>query len=300
MRFLFFGVQLSKYSKGLNNMDILARKLWFTLTKPARVAVLDYEVNPAPLYTNEKGPHERLFKIISQSNEDYIQLVKKSIRFKPAFEKIQRDSKNEKLPAWENGFFPSVDTIMLYTLLENFRPKMYVEIGSGNSTKVAAFCRKQEKIRYSITSIDPHPRREIREIADLWFEKPIQQVELDLFNSLEPNDILFMDGSHVLHANSDVMWFFLEILPAIPKGVIIHIHDIFLPYDYPLWFCQRFFSEQYILASCLLNSEYYKIICPNYYVLNENICPGVWEELWKIPTLNSVEKTGRSFWFTKV
>lgn len=92
----------------------------------------------------------------------------------------------------------------------------------------------------------------------------------------------------------------MEILPVIPKGVIIHIHDIFLPYDYPQWMCDRFFSEQYVLAACLLNSDNYKIISPNYYLLTEKTSYDVWNELWKIPALHSVKKHGRSFWFTKI
>ncbi len=78
---------------------------------------------------------------------------------------------------------------------------------------------------------------------------------LDYFRNLEAGDVVFLDGSHVLHPNSDVMWFFMEILPVIPAGVIIHIHDISLPYDYPQWVCDRFFNEQYIFAACLLNSN---------------------------------------------
>jgi hypothetical protein len=281
-------------------MNSLVRKLWHTITKPGRVAVLDYAVKPAPLYTLESGPHKGLHKIIAKRNDEYKELVKNSICHKKAFEKITASVTNNKMPAWENGFFPAIDTIILYTILEKFRPKKYLEIGSGNSTKVAAFCREQEKLTFSITCIDPHPRREIQEIANTWINDQIQSVSLDYFKNLEPNDIVFLDGSHVLHANSDVMWFFMEILPVIPKGVIIHIHDIFLPYDYPQWVCDRFFSEQYMLAACLLNSDNFKIICPNYYLLTEKILPDVWIELWKIPGLNGVKKHGRSFWFTKI
>lgn len=278
----------------------MGRKLWYAITKPGRVAVLDYAVKPAPLYTLESGPHKGLHKIIAKGNDEYKELVKNSIRHKQVFEKITVSVTNNKMPTWENGFFPAIDTIILYTIIEKFRPKKYLEIGSGNSTKVAAFCRGQEKLTLSITCIDPHPRREIQEIANTWINEQIQSVSLDHFKNLEPNDIVFLDGSHVLHANSDVMWFFMEILPVIPKGVIIHIHDIFLPFDYPQWVCDRFFSEQYILAACLLNSDDFKIICPNYYLLIEKISPDVWIELWKIPALNGVKKHGRSFWFTKI
>ena len=281
-------------------MNSIIRKLWYAITNPGRIAVLDYPVKPAPLYAVEIGPHKSLYRMIAKRNHEYNDLVKNSIHHISCFEKITVSISNNKLPAWENGFFPAVDTIILYTILEKFRPKKYLEIGSGNSTKLAAFCREQEGLEFSITCIDPQPRREIQEIADTWLSEQIQSVSPDNFKDLEPNDIIFLDGSHVLHANSDVMWFFMEILPVIPKGVIIHIHDIFLPYDYPQWVCDRFFSEQYVLAACLLNSDSYKIISPNYYLLTEKISDDVWNELWKIPALSSVKKHGRSFWFSKI
>jgi hypothetical protein len=170
---------------------------------------------------------------------------------------------------------------------------------SGKFTNFAEVCRKQEYLEFLITCIVPYPRREIEEIADTWVNEQIQSVSLDHFKNLEPNDIVFLDGSHVLHPNSDVMWFFMEILPVIPKGVLIHIHDIFLPYDYPQWVCDRFFNEQYIFAACLLNSNNFKIISPNYYLLTEKLSKDIWSELWEIPSLKTVKKYGRSFWFAK-
>lgn len=280
-------------------MNDLMRKLWYTITNPGRVAIFDYPVAPTPLYTPESAPHKDLYELISKSNNDYKELVKNSLRHKINFEKITLSTSDDRVPAWENGFLPAIDTIVLYTVLEKFKPKKYLEIGSGNSTKLTSFCRQQENLSFSITCIDPHPRREIREIADMWINDQIQSVSLDYFKNLEPNDIVFLDGSHVLLPNSDVMWFFMEILPVIPKGVIIHIHDIFLPYDYPQWVCDRFFNEQYIFAACLLNSNNFKIISPNYYLLTEKLSKDVWNEIWEIPSLKTVKKYGRSFWFSK-
>lgn len=152
-------------------MKSLGRKLWYAITKPRRIAVLDYPVKPEPLYTVEIGPHKSLRKMIAKCNDEYMDLVKNSIRHIPDFEKITVSISNNKLPAWENGFFPAVDTIILYTILEKFRPKKYLEIGSGNSTKLAAFCREQEGLAFSITCIDPNPRREIQEMANTWLNE---------------------------------------------------------------------------------------------------------------------------------
>jgi hypothetical protein len=280
-------------------MNKAIRKLYYALRKPGRVAVLDYSVDPRPLYSPDTQPHRQLFNMISKGNAQYQALAAKSLQHKEAFAKITVTTLDSKMPSWQNNFLPSVDTIMLYTILAAYQPKKYLEIGSGNSTKLAAFCRNQENLGVAITCIDPHPRREIQDVANAWINSPIQTVSLDYFKSLQENDIVFLDGSHVLHPNSDVMWFFMEILPVIPKGVIIHIHDIFLPYDYPQWVCDRFFNEQYILAACLLNSDNFKIISPNYYILTEKISKDVWNQLWEIPALGPLKKHGRSFWFSK-
>jgi hypothetical protein len=281
-------------------MKNFARKLWYSLIKPDRVAVLDYPVKPAPLYSIHTHAQEGLHAMIATGNAEYHDLSKNELRHRESFEKIAEHTSDDLLPAWENSFFPAIDSIMLYTILEKFRPRKYLEIGSGNSTKLAAYCRSNEKLPFSITCIDPHPRREIQKVADTWISEQIQSVPLDHFKDLAPGDIVFLDGSHVLHPNSDVMWFFMEILPVIPEGVLIHIHDIFLPYDYPQWVCDRFFNEQYILAACLLNSDKYRIISPNYYLLAEKIADDLWNSIWKIPSLASVKKHGRSFWFSKL
>ena len=280
-------------------MNKTIRKLYYALINPGRLAVLDYPIDPQPLYSPETQPHQQLFKMISNGNVQYQTLTAKSLQHKEVFEKITVNTQDSKMPSWQNNFLPPVDTIMLYTILAAYQPKKYLEIGSGNSTKLAAFCRNQENLDVAITCIDPHPRREIQDVADAWINSTIQTVSLDYFKSLQENDIVFLDGSHVLHPNSDVMWFFMEILPVIPKGVIIHIHDIFLPYDYPQWVCDRFFNEQYIFAACLLNSDKFKIISPNYYILIVKISKDIWSQLWEIPALASLKKHGRSFWFSK-
>lgn len=157
-------------------MNSLIRKFWYTVTNPGRVAILDYPVKPLPLYSPETAPHKELYEIISKSDDDYTELAKKSLSHKNSFSEITLSTSDETLPAWENGFLPAIDTIVLYTILEKFKPKKYLEIGSGNSTKLAAFCRKQEKLNFSITCIDPNPRREIEKMADKWINEQIQSV----------------------------------------------------------------------------------------------------------------------------
>ena len=93
-------------------------------------------------------------------------------------------------------------------------------------------------------------------------------------------------------------YFFLEILPKLKKGVIVHIHDIYLPYDYPQFMCDRFYSEQYGLAMYLLaNSDKYQTILPNYFITEDKELSSIIEPIWNHSNLNDVERHGGSFWF---
>ena len=109
--------------------------------------------------------------------------------------------------------------------------------------------------------------------------------------------MVFVDNSHRILPNSDSMVFFLEILPKLKKGVIVHIHDIYLPYDYPQFMCNRFYSEQYGLAMYLLaNPKKYDTILPNYFIFEDKEISKQIEPIWDHPNLKGVERHGGSFW----
>ncbi|HJZ13300.1 MAG TPA: class I SAM-dependent methyltransferase, partial [Acidobacteriota bacterium] len=106
-----------------------------------------------------------------------------------------------------------------------------------------------------LISVDPHPRSECDQLCDEIVRLPLESVDLDLFQRLHPGDILFVDGSHRCFMNSDVTVFFLDVLPRIQPGVVIGIHDIFIPDDYPAEWIMRYYNEQYVLSSYLLGAR---------------------------------------------
>lgn len=200
-------------------------------------------------------------------------------------------------PSYNNGYLPGLDIVGIYTMLKKFQPKQYIEVGSGFSTKVAAKSIKDNSLDTKITSIDPQPRAEIDQLADTIIRKKFEETDFDFIFSLQENDILFIDNSHRILPNSDSMVFFIEVLSRLPKGVIVHIHDIYLPYDYPQFMCDRFYSEQYGLAMYLLaNPEKYKPILPNYFISQDKELSAILEPIWNHPNLNNVERHGGSFW----
>lgn len=109
----------------------------------------------------------------------------------------------------------------------------------------------------------------------------MQTVDLAVFDQLESGDVVFMDGSHLVMNGSDCTHFFLNVLPVLPVGIWVHIHDVFLPYDYPYQlFLDCKSNEQYMLAVLFLNSREWVPVLPIYYGYHMGILPHGGGSLW--------------------
>ncbi len=260
---------------------------------------LEYKVELQPRYGHGKPPHPDLLRLIEKHRLNYEGLLGKVLRYKEYLWAIQ-DAKVEKdatKPAWNNQYLPGLDIATLYMMLAEFRPGQYVEVGSGHSTRVAYKAKKEQGLDTKIISIDPAPRAEVEGLATEVLRMPFEKVDTGFLLDLGPDDILFIDNSHRILPNSDATVFFLEILPRLRPGVIVHIHDVYLPYDYPPFMCERFYSEQYGLAMNLLaNPGRYVPILPNYFISEDAALASVVEPLWAHPNLQGVERHGGSFW----
>ncbi len=259
---------------------------------------LDYKVDMKPRYGHGSPPHPALYSLIDANRDQYRDLLEKSLGHKEEIKKI-RDASQETDPgkiAWNNGFLPGLDIIGIYTMISEFKPERYMEIGSGNSTKVAYKAKREQGLNTRIISIDPEPRTEIDNLSDQIIRKAFEDIDLSILDQLSENDILFVDNSHRILPNSDSMVFYLEVLPRLKKGVIVHIHDVYLPYDYPQFMCDRFYSEQYGLAIYLLaNRQRYEVLFPNYFISEDKELSEVIAPIWKDHPEN-VERHGGSFW----
>lgn len=262
---------------------------------------LDYKVDSKPRYGHGKPPHALLYDIINSGREEYEKNLNFFYELKEEFFKI-KDSNletDDNKPAWNNNFLPGLDIIGLYGLIAKKKPAQYFEIGSGNSTKVARKSISDNNLNTKVTSIDPFPRANIDHLADKVIRQPVENISsLDfIIDSLNENDILFIDNSHRCFPNSDVTVCFLELLPKLKKGVIVHIHDIYLPYDYPQFMCERYYNEQYLLASFIIaNPKKYKTILPNYFISEDKALSDILKPIWEHPNLRNVERHGGSYW----
>jgi predicted O-methyltransferase YrrM len=192
-----------------------------------------------------------------------------------------------------NLSYPEYDGFILYSMIRHFKPKRIIEIGSGQSTRLMKQSIEDEKINTSVTCIDKYTSSEIKnnlkKLNVNFIDEDIVAVDLSIFDKLEENDICFIDSSHVLKNYGDVELEILTILPSLKKGVIVHVHDIFLPYNYPPiwvidWKCVL--TEQQLLAAYLHNNKDIEILSANHYNTTNT----------KIP--DAIEfKIGGSFWF---
>lgn len=171
---------------------------------------------------------------------------------------------------WNNGMFPPLDAIILYGMLCEFKPRRLLEIGSGFSTEIALLASQHSGT--AIHCIEPYPSARLLaiepQLSDLT-RLPLQQIEPALFAELQAGDFLFIDTTHTVKINSDVNHLVFNVLPYVKPGVFIHIHDIFLPYEYPKsWYDEIsiYWNEQYLLLAYLLENPTMEIILPNYFL----------------------------------
>jgi hypothetical protein len=263
--------------------------------------ILDYKIDMKPRYGYGKPPHQLLYNIVVEEIEVYKSFLHEILKYEDVFKKI-KSSENEKdinQPSWNNGYLPGLDIITLYTMLAYFKPKNYIEVGSGNSTKVARKSIVDNNLETKVTSIDPFPRANIDHLADVVIRKPFENIAdyKPIIDSLNEGDILFIDNSHRCLPNSDATTVFLDILPYLKKGVIVHIHDIYIPFDYPQFMCDRFYSEQYVLAAFILaNPQRYRTIFPGIFVSESKELSSLIGSIWEHKNTKNVEQHGGSYW----
>jgi hypothetical protein len=201
-------------------------------------------------------------------------------------------------PSWIHPWLIGWDTASLYAYVRNRRPARYVEVGSGQSTKVVARARRDGDTATEIVSIDPRPRSEIDGLCDRVLRTSLEQADLaDAFGGLRAGDVVFFDGSHRVFPNSDCTVFFLDVLPSLPRGVLVGIHDIYLPDDYPQGFFEMWWSEQYILAAVLLaGGPRLDIVLPTFYASGQPELAALLDPLFRRPELAEVNPRGSVFW----
>jgi hypothetical protein len=170
--------------------------------------------------------------------------------------------------SYTNPQFPLADALAMLGIMVERKPKRYVEVGCGYSSCAAIdINEKYLGGQVDMTFIDPYPDTFLSLItepkyADRLHRLRLQDISIETFTKLESGDILFIDSSHVAKTGSDVLDYFFRILPALSTGVLIHIHDIFFPFEYPAaWIVDenRSWNEAYMLRAFLSFNSAFKV-----------------------------------------
>jgi Methyltransferase domain len=154
-------------------------------------------------------------------------------------------------PRWNQDWFAPLDAACLYAILRQTAPGRMLEIGSGHSTRFAARAIADGKLPTRLVCVDPHPRANLAGLAVQWIAATVQEAAGSPLPEFVAGDILFVDSSHVLMPGTDVDWILNRMLPALPRGALVHIHDMFLPDDYPAEWSWRGYNEAPAVAALL-------------------------------------------------
>ncbi|MFT5424527.1 MAG: hypothetical protein ACI89L_002322 [Phycisphaerales bacterium] len=224
---------------------------------------IDYLPNPVRRWGpdgkgNQRPPCEAIQALLATNAEHLEAFVHAAAQFVgPVLAGVPLTAADDDpAPRWNQNWLPASDAVSIVTAIGGagraHKPATYLEIGSGHSTRFARRTIERLGLPTRLVSIDPQPRAEIDAICDTVVRDRLEDTDLGVFDTLVTGDVVFFDGSHRCLQNSDVTVFFLEVIPRLAPGVLIGVHDVFWPSDYPPGFAGRWYSEQYILGAYLL------------------------------------------------
>jgi len=206
-----------------------------------------------------------------------------------------RDYRAENLI--HNGYYPTPDAELYAALILDTAPERIIEIGSGFSTAVARTAIRYGGLATQLHVIDPAPRRSVESLADRVEYTPVQASSL-AEECVPTNSIVFVDSSHVTRSGGDGPFLYGSLLPDLPPSVLVHVHDIFLPYDYPRVYVERLYTEQYLLQALMANSTKYEPVLATYYLSREQ-APAM-RRVFGDAVARDGDFEGASFWMRTV
>lgn len=275
---LFIPLLILKFCrrKGIKQFPLMLRSLDWLGVYP----IVDqyYE----PLIAPQKTINRRLLNLKRGLKIDY-QIEKQLFlinSFNYQIELLSLESQViENLPPYNynNGNFESGDSEFYYSLIRQIKPRTIIEVGSGNSTIVAINALKVNSVEFqsnpSLICIEPYEAAWLDKVDGIQLlRKKVEDIGIDFFKQLKENDILFIDSSHMIRPQGDVNYEILNIIPNLIRGVYIHIHDIFTPYDYCYnWIVnqRRFWNEQYLLEAYLSENDNVEVIASLNYLSHD-------------------------------
>ena len=193
-----------------------------------------------------------------------------------------------------NGQYPTPDAELYAAMVGDHKPARIVEIGAGYSTRIARRTIDELSLHTELVVVDPEPRADVSASADTLLRRRIEEVNPDILCASD-RSLLFVDSSHVSRSGGDVPFIFCRLIPELPPGTLVHVHDVFLPYDYPPAYRRRLYSEAYVLWALLARNSSCQVKFATYFMVRNH--PQVMQRVFGTVVGTADKYIGASFWF---
>jgi len=288
----------ARHRVGLPRFQALADRLGFQLRSTHYYEPTYREVDLPAITTAD-----RTLPGVDWNDAVQVELLAKC-RFSDELTAIPLESPGVGQFGYQNRMYSFGDAEMLYNIIRIHKPRRIFEIGAGHSTLVAMLAiaaNRREDPAYVCEQvcIEPYEVDWLEQSGVTVIRQRIETVELELIDRLESGDILFIDSSHVIRPQGDVLREFQEIIPRVRPGVMVQVHDIFSPRDYPeewLRDQRRLWNEQYLLESFLAFNPAYEVICAANFLKHHY--PDAFKAACPMMARNPEHEPG-AFWFRR-
>lgn len=239
------------------------------------------------------------YSVLSFDDEEMLSIIENYKEYHELFNCLRRNQKiNTKALETtyiRNGYYPTPDAETYAYMIKSYSPELIIEIGSGYSTLIARKTIDYYGLKTKIKIIDPEPRTDVSSYVDEKILGPVEDTNVKEFLKYNGNTILFIDSSHILRSGGDLPFLYNDLIPKLPENYLVHVHDIFLPYDYPDIYRSWFYNEQYLLYALLSNKERYQIKIATYYLSKKY--PEIFERCLNTNAISRYQSYGGSIWF---
>ena len=242
----------------------------------------------------DRASYEALEPIFADAAETFAALLRSMTPHAGAFQAIDGPAPQ---PRWDQDWFPRLDAAALYVFVREVKPARIVEVGSGHSTRFMARAIRDGGLATEITAIDPAPRADIEGTGANISRRTVQGAGFAPFYALAEGDILFIDSSHILMPGTDVDILFNHVLPSLKRGVLVHVHDVFLPDDYPPEWEWRGYNEQLGIAG-LIQGRGFRLLWSSQYALKHMPVAVAGSVARTLPLVEGASES--SLWMVKV
>ena len=232
-------------------------------------------------------------RLCSWTAHDYVAIWRR-IRSDKRINLSEEDPNESDADTIVNGYYPTPDAEIYAAMITDLRPSLIVEVGAGFSTLVARHAIDYLGGDCQLVAVDPNPRTSVLEAADDVALSRVEDIDLGAWQWQE-NSILFIDSNHICRPRGDLPARYCMGIPDLPTGVVVHVHDIYLPWDYPAVYDEWLWTEQYLLHCLLAHTARYEVLFATHYMTRTH--PAEMRALFGPKVGRKGRFSGASFWF---